>query len=300
MLPSAAVPPDFESDRVARQLLIWGIEGQAKLAGAAITVIGVGGTGSHIVQQLSHLGVGRLLMLDPDTVEETNLSRLVGATPADIGRYKVDVAASLARSVNPDTTVAAWPASVLEIDPSALGGSDVIMSCTDGHGSRALLTELAQQYLVPIIDLGVEVQPGASASRAGGGVRVLMPGGACLHCMGVLDPALVREEFLTESERALERDRGYLRGADDPSPSVIALNGLVASLAVMEVLDLLLGLFELGAQRVIYRAEARSVRRVSAPSRDGCYVCGEHGILGVGDARTLPRRPNGQPRIESG
>ena len=62
--------------------------------------------------------------------------------------------------------------SLLDLDPTVLLDADIIFCCTDGHGSRHLLTELAQQYLVPVIDMGIEIQPGNRASRAGGGGRV--------------------------------------------------------------------------------------------------------------------------------
>ena len=62
--------------------------------------------------------------------------------------------------------------------------------------------------------------------------------------MAILDPALVREEFLTDDERSIEVARGYLRGLQEPAPAVIALNGVVASLAVVELLDLIVGVFQ--------------------------------------------------------
>jgi hypothetical protein len=67
-------------DEVARQVLAWGEGGQRGLAAARVAVVGVGGTGSQVAVQLAHLGVGELVLVDPDRVEVTNLSRLVGAT----------------------------------------------------------------------------------------------------------------------------------------------------------------------------------------------------------------------------
>lgn len=286
-------------ERETRQMLLWGADGQRRIAGARVAVIGAGGTGSHVVTQLAHLGVGHVVLVDHDVVEESNLSRVVGATRDDVGAPKVQVMTAAVSRIRPETTAEAVCASVLDIDAAALlGECDAVVCCTDGHGSRALLTELSAQYLVPLIDLGIEVQPGRQGSRAGGGVRVIRPGQPCMHCMRILDPALVREEFLTDDERRAEHARGYLRGMYEPAPSVIALNGVVASLAVVELIDLLVGVFDSKPARLLYRAETRALTAAAVQRDPACWVCGDTGLLGLGDARLLPRRIT-EPRVGS-
>jgi molybdopterin/thiamine biosynthesis adenylyltransferase len=255
-----------------------------------VAIVGAGGTGSHVAVQLAHLGVGRLVLVDPDIVELSNLSRLVGARASDVGRRKADVLAGVAAAIRPSIEVRSVAASVLEIDPSFLSDNDLIVCCTDGHGSRALLTEFCAQHLLTLIDMGVEVQGTKSGTRAGGGIRIVRPGESCLQCMGVLDAALVREEFMSDSDRSFEAKLGYLRSIAEPAPSVISLNGVVASLAVVEILHDLLGLFSTEASRLLYRSEARSLTTAQTPRQEGCYVCGKEGILGMGDGRPLPRR----------
>lgn len=273
-----------------RQILLWGSRGQERLAESHVVVVGAGGTGSHVTQQLAHLGVGHLTLIDDDRVEVTNLSRLVGANPAQVGEAKVKVLAAHVHQINPTVHVVAREESVLDIDPTVFADADVLVCCTDSHGSRSLLNEVAYQFLVPLIDMGIEVIPGASGSRAGGGVRLIRPDGPCLHCMSVLDTGLVREDFLSPAERAMEAQRGYLRGAAVEAPSVISLNGVVASLAAVEILNELLGLFPVQYARVLYRAEARSLRTATVDSRADCYVCGEYGVTGLGSSRPFPRR----------
>jgi molybdopterin/thiamine biosynthesis adenylyltransferase len=280
----------LEDLSTARQELLWGADGQRILRGAHVAVVGCGGTGSHVVSQLTHLRVGALTLVDPDIVEQSNLSRLVGAGLDDLGQAKVDVLARHAKSINRSIDVTTAAVSVLDLEPQVLVDADVIVCATDGHGSRALLTELAQQYLVPVVDLGVEVDPNAAVFRAGGGVRVLRPGRGCLHCAQTLSPALVREEYLDDEQRTVEIERGYIRGAHVPDPSVIALNGVVASMAVLEVCQLLVGMLGCARDRVLYRAESRRVTTVAIRSDDACFVCGAGGLLGVGDARPLPTR----------
>ena len=278
----------------ARQELLWGRDGQARLCDARVVVVGCGGTGSHVAQQLAHLRVGSIALVDGDRVEETNLSRLIGATSEDIGRFKVDVVAELVRRIAPGTEVDPIRKSVLDVDAHALVGADVIVCATDGHGSRALLTELVQQYLVPVVDLGVEVAGGdAGAFRAGGGVRILRPSTGCLWCAGTLNPELVRREYLTDSEREAEIRRGYIRDHDEPAPSVVALNGVVASMAVLEVCQLLVGMLGSGSQRILYRAEARKASTAAVVQREGCHVCGAGGPYGRGDAVRVKTRWRG-------
>jgi molybdopterin/thiamine biosynthesis adenylyltransferase len=277
-------PPD---DRTARQLLVWGWAGQSRLAAAHVVVVGVGGTGSHVALQLAHLGMGKVTLIDDDLVETSNLSRLVGATAADVGSTKVDTIGRHMRRVRPEMNVTMVRRSVLDVEPADVAVADLIVCCTDGHSSRAWLTELSSQYLVTLIDMGVEVQATSGATRAGGGVRVCRPGEPCLHCAGVIEPALVRAELLSPGEKAVEVARGYLRSLDTPAPSVVSLNGVVASLAVLEAVNELVGLFSQAPNRLLYRAEARSVTTAATASDERCYVCGTDGIVGLGGDRPL-------------
>lgn len=276
-------------DSVDRQVRAWGSDGQRAVADSTVVVVGCGGTGSHTAVQLAHLGVSDFVLIDPDYIEPSNLSRIVGSTAADVGRPKVDVLADAVRRINPRAVVRGLQTSVLEVDAHAFLDADLIVSATDGHGSRALLNQVASQYLIPVVDMGVEVQVGESL-RAGGGVRILRPGSGCLQCAGTLDAQLVRQEFLTDDEREVEARRGYLRGVDEPAPSVVALNGVVASLAVLEVCDLLTGFLGSSRSRLLYRAHARALTTTDLSKRDDCFVCGSRGVLGVGDAQGLPRR----------
>jgi molybdopterin/thiamine biosynthesis adenylyltransferase/proteasome lid subunit RPN8/RPN11 len=275
-----------------RQELLWGQDGQKKLRQSHVVLVGCGGTGSHVALQLAHLRVGRLTLIDDDRVEPSNLSRILTANPADIGRLKAEVLANTCRSVNPDLKVASVPMSILDVDPAAYTGADLIICATDGHASRSLLTEVAVQYLLPMIDLGVEVVPGTDAFRAGGGVRVLRPGQGCLWCARTLSPALVREEYLSPAQRDSEVRHGYIRDVTEPAPSVVALNGVVSSLAVLEACQLLVGMLGSGRARLVYRAERRAVAAVALDRDANCHVCGDRGVFALGDAQPVTtRRP---------
>src|SRR5260370_26001461 len=124
---SPTIPKQFD-----RSVRAFGAEGQATLASLSIGIIGLGGIGSVLAEQLAHLGVRKLLLLDPDVLEETNLNRVVGATRLDIGRPKVEVAADLIRRINPqiearailgDRIIANYARRILS--------SDFLFCCTD-------------------------------------------------------------------------------------------------------------------------------------------------------------------------
>src|SRR3990172_1864785 len=89
--------------RYHRQELLFGREGQAKLEACKVGIVGLGGLGSHVAQQLAYLGVLSYVLADKDRVSESNLNRLVGACDEDanICRLKVDVADELIRTVLP-------------------------------------------------------------------------------------------------------------------------------------------------------------------------------------------------------
>lgn len=213
--------------RFDRQLRVWGPKVQQRLASLRVGVVGHGGIGSQVAQQLHHLGV-ETLVVDPDVVDETSLNRLVGATAAD------------ARARHPKTAVSERVATSLEQNSRALSASvldrpialllsqcDIVFGCTDDLASRRLLNRLALQYYRPLIDLGMDLELGRDGALRNGAGRVtlVLPDGPCLHRAGVL----VGHDTKT----------GYVRGDTDPRPAVIAFNGVVASLGITTLLALI-------------------------------------------------------------
>lgn len=289
--PQAGVRDDGLA-RFARQVLALGRQGQAAVRALRVGIVGAGGLGSHVAQQLAHLGVGELLVVDPDLVDETNLSRLVGASRRDVllRRSKVAAIAPTVRRLHSPTKVTALRASALDEEVARRFLScDVVMGCTDTQWSRLVLNSIAFQYYVPVIDLGVELQPGAM----GGRVTWLRPGGACLWCGGVLDSVRVRAEQLPPNARQAEIERGYIPGLDEPAPAVVSINGVVASLATTELLAWVTGFA--GEDRptmLLYRLSDGTVRRTRPQARNDCATCSPIGDLGAGDLVGAPWRPS--------
>lgn len=102
-----------ERERYSRQTAVFGEEGQQKIAKTRAVIVGLGGLGSHVAQQLAYLGVKRFALIDGDKVDRTNLNRLVGASEYDLGREKVAVLAELVERIQPDVEVLQIPKTLL-------------------------------------------------------------------------------------------------------------------------------------------------------------------------------------------
>ncbi|WP_322762699.1 HesA/MoeB/ThiF family protein [Frankia sp. Cr2] len=207
---------DERDERYDRQIRAFGADTQHQLSRLTVGVVGVGGAGSLVVQGLAHLGVGRLLLVDPDRVETSNLARLVGATPADARQAtpKVDVASRLARAINPDLAVTPIRGSIL--DPTAghaLSRADILIGAVDGHAPRWAINRLAVQYGRLYLDIGVELSRSGSGAdlEVGGRVAVVRPDGPCLRCQDGYDPVLAAREQ-DPLTRAARRAAGYESG----------------------------------------------------------------------------------------
>jgi len=284
-----------ESDeRYARQELVPGWT-QAALGDLRIGIVGLGGHGAQVLQMLVSIGAaatGWIASVDPDVVELSNLPRLPYATPDDVGKSKVEVAAEFVRRKNPTATFHRYPYSVT--DPTArtrLQAADVLFGCGDIDGVRLVLNDLAVRFGIPLIDLGADIQVGDGTVEAGGQVRVVVPGAtACLACCGAFDPSQAALDLLGEDDRAIYERRGYVIGADaGPTPSVAVLNTLIAQHAVTALLALIgSGPFTRQDYLHVDWLTGRTLVAASARNPD-CPACGERGFLLSGiDANLAP------------
>jgi len=204
--------------------------GLSWLRGATVTVIGGGGGGSHIAQQVAHLGVGRLAIADNDHLEDTNVERVVGVGYGDVGQLKADLLAK--RFGELKTTIVAVPARAESPEGRRwIEQSEVVFGAVDGARARNNIERLCRSALVPYIDIGLTIQVAeddVTISAVGGQVVTSLPGGPCLWCAEVVTDDLIlrdREEYL----------------AGRPDQQVISMNGLLASQAVNGMLAVMTG-----------------------------------------------------------
>ena len=143
-----------------------GKEAVDKLSGASVAVFGLGGVGSFVLEALVRAGVGRLLLIDGDRVDETNINRQLIATRTSIGQKKAEAARERALLINPAANIEAY---CLFYDANTqyelkLDGLSYIADCIDSVSSKLLLIENAYKADVPIISCmgtGNKLDPGA-------------------------------------------------------------------------------------------------------------------------------------------
>ncbi len=281
--PTAPVPSEAMYDR---QVLVWGSEGQARLKDLRLGVVGLGGNGSWIAAQLIHLGVGELVLVDDDIIEESNRARVAGTEPADVEAKtpKVEVVARYGARHNPDCRVIPFPTDVnSEQAINALLECDLIMGGTDTLTSRVVPNQLAVQYFIPFIDTGVEIEVVGSDLRSiAARCTLIRPGSPCLACMGYLS-----EEAVSREIEAGQRP-GYLE--DVRAPSVGPLNALAASMAGVDFLRFIHGLLGGVPMDSFYAYSGRTgeVRRCGRGTAR-CQLCIER--TGFGQAAPLTPLP---------
>jgi hypothetical protein len=214
----------LNKERTKRQSFL-GEDSDARLASVTVGVVGLGGGGSHIVQQLAHIGFRDFVIYDDDVVEDSNLNRLVGGTTADALSElpKIFVAKRTIFALVPDARVRAYSAKWQE-RPEPLRECQIVFGCVDSYQGRAELEVQCRRYLAHYIDVGMDVH-GESPPVVGGQVVLSSPGGACMRCMGFLTP-----------ERLSQEAARY--GKAGGRPQVVWPNGVLASTAVGIGVDL--------------------------------------------------------------
>lgn len=226
----------------SRGVLALGLEAMRRMTDEqCITVVGAGGLGSIIAENLVHLGFDRLHLVDGDTLSLSNMNRIVGAGYEDAleGRFKVDCLKEHLERINPRAKVMAHAVDVsagAEETDALMAFSDWVIVATDSHSSRFAVQEACLRYGTPFISAGVNitVDPDTgTVSDMSGEVITVRPGdNLCLSCLGRIDPIrMAAENHPDEAVREGLVRRGYVTGLEVKEPAVKTLNGIVACLA---------------------------------------------------------------------
>jgi len=209
-----------------------------------IGIVGCSGTGGWVIEQLARLGVGNLLLVDPDIVEFKNLNRIVNSTQDDALQKRAKVAALHAAIAKHGTGT---EVTVFQDDlfnrkvARALAECDVLFGCMDSIEGRDILNRIAAFYSVPYFDLGVRLDADGMGGivNVSGAVHYLLPDGSSLLSRGAYTAAALRADSLKRtnpSQYKSELAEGYIKGAKVDSPAVISVNGFCATMAVNEFL----------------------------------------------------------------
>ena len=144
--------PDPSINKFERQerLSVWN---QQIIENSSVVIVGVGGTGGEVAKNLALLGIGRMILVDLDTIEYSNLNRQLLFTEQDVGKYKSDIAKKrINQRYNPATEISTYTAPVQDIPFQIFSEIDVIAGCVDNFLARQYLNELAIELNVPLID----------------------------------------------------------------------------------------------------------------------------------------------------
>ena len=183
-------PPPKRKEVLRRTVDTWGQDAQSTISRLRVGIVGLGSVGSIVAEAVARIGVARITLIDPDSVEEHNLDRLLHATTRDIGNQKVQVASeAMRRNATADSVdIITLPKSIH--DREAYGAAldcDVIFSCVDRPVARDVLNYIAQAHMIPVIDGGVAVETDTSKDNlfsAHWRAHLVTPYHQCLRCSG--------------------------------------------------------------------------------------------------------------------
>lgn len=278
-------------DRHDRNEWFFGKEGQALIGQQRTAVIGCGGLGEHVIPQLACLGVKEVIGLDDEDLEDTNRNRYILARHTDPapGTHKVDIARRAVNEIDSGVLFTPVKASLRSAEAfDALSRSTVIFGCLDNDGSRLVLMEFALAHRIPYFDLATDI-PVGNVLDFGGRISLVDHEPGCLVCAGLLDLTEARKDLESAKTRA-DADRIYgieKRGLETSGPSVVSLNGVVASMAVTEFIMRVTGL-RAPNRLLSYRGRTGVVTRgASSVSASDCYYCQR--VKGAGASANIER-----------
>lgn len=285
-------------DEFDRQNRAFGRAATGQIGKLRFGIVGCGGTGSAVASLLVRLGARQVVLIDPDTVELSNLNRLHFSTQRDanLKRLKVEVVAEAMADIGTRTCVARVPRNVATAEAlSALRACDIIFGCTDDHLGREILNRIAHFYFIPVIDLGLLIEPNDAGGydTFDGRVTVVQPGYPCQSCRGLIDGDQLYLDSLRLDPDLFEERRkaGYVPNDPDPSPAVVTFTTEVATMAVNEMIHRLNG-FRGSLERCSERVRQFQYLKDSdltpgGSSREDCKICGLRAYDGRGDMKPL-------------
>jgi adenylyltransferase/sulfurtransferase len=245
---------DDELARYARHIVLkeFGGTGQARLKAASVAIVGAGGIGSPAIQYLAAAGIGRLVLIDDDSVEPSNLQRQTIFGTADTGSAKVDAAAAAAQRINPHVTVDAHRVRLDRDNVSALlRDVDVVLDGCDNFATRFLVADAAHALHIPLVSAAVGQFEGQL-----GVYRGWESDRPCYRCFVGEDP-----------------ERAETSCAEDGVLGPVT--GVLGSLAALEVLRAVAPFGDDPAGKLlIVDLLALRFRTIRLPKDTGCLACG--------------------------
>ncbi len=259
-----------------RQIALFGGKGQERIEETSVVVVGIGGLGTHVVQQLALLGVRRLTLIDPQELDDTNLNRYIGARFDDPipGTLKVDIGERIIRAVDPEADICRLPIELqTEQALNAIQSSHIVFGCVDKESLRFILNYWCVAFGKPLFDSATGIDANAEPLRYGGHVFVMWEPPGCMVCRGNLDMGDVNRELAGEGDL---KNRESIYGVDSQllangGPSVVSLNGIIASVAVTEFMVAVTGLRKPNPAFTYWGHTGKT--SLGAPAPRDCFTC---------------------------
>ena len=315
LYPSRGTAPVYATNSVYdRQVGLLTDVGQTLLHRTKVGVIGVGGVGSWLVANLAHLGVGHIVIADPERIEDTNLSRVLGATRVHartlltsrggwlrrvgqrLATRKVAIARRVAKRANPNIIIDCLASDIVnDVTARQFSDCDYVFLAADTHQARCVFNALVHQFLIPGMQVGTRIRRDKTTCKLDAiyvNVRPVTPDFGCLWCADLIDPGQLQLEAMSERER--ER-HNYIEG--EPATSVVTLNSVGVGLAVNDFLLAWTGLLPTNSERQrrhlrYWPLEHKLHNRTLTGTGENCCDCSttEHSRLGRGSNWDLPTR----------
>jgi molybdopterin/thiamine biosynthesis adenylyltransferase len=278
-----------DSELFDRNIRAFGGDIQHAIGDLRIAVVGAGGTGSAVAEQLVRLGARNIDLYDPDVLSASNVTRVYGSYPAQVGLNKVDVVGDHLQSIAPTATVTRTVGMITSLATATrLADADVIFGCTDDNAGRMILSRIPTYFLTPVIDCGVVLTSDTDQHLVGidGRVTIVTPGSACLLCRSRIDLRVAAAERMSAQEHARLASEGYAPALPGVEPAVVAYTTAVAAAAVGELVERLVGYGpEPVPSELILRLHEREISTNRAESKPGHYCDSHRGKLALGITR---------------
>ena len=231
---------------------------QEVVRAATVLVVGAGALGNEVLKNLALMGIGQIIIVDFDTIEDSNLSRSVLFRSSDRGRRKVEVAAESVKALNPDVGVRAWHGDInFEMGLGVFRHVDVVIGCLDNREARLSLNRFSWAIGKPWVDGAIQELMGI--------VRVFWPGrGACYECtLTDLDYQMISLRY---SCPLLAREN-ILQGKVPTTPTSASI---VAAFQTQEALKLIHGMEVQPGKAMMINGLTNDIYMTEYPVKDGC------------------------------
>jgi len=261
--------------RFDRQIRIFGIEGQLLISSSTIALIGVGGGNTKIALDLASLGIGKLILIDPDVWEEHNRNRVF--IPSEmIGQNKAITIGDLIKKYYPDVEIESYNNKVQEIPDKVFEKADIIVVGPDNFHTRIYGNRLALRLKKTAVfpAAGIESKD-RKISIIGGSVQVVIPGKTpCYECIHSIDSFEIFKEIIDDETREkIKQKYGLKDEIEIPvAPSIVALNDIIGGIALWEIIKILTGIFPI-ANFQIYNALNFSLKEILIEKKENCPAC---------------------------